>query len=284
MYGEVIIGVNMLFHYAILSFANKVGTGEVRRGRLLLASFVGAIPVALYSTSLIAVISSFLGMTVVAFGKKQLLWKRSVFIVLIAGVFAGGVLTAVQGRYYPQGSYKAVLTYAVIAFISLYLLKGKWLDVQLVRRESALTAESTLSIWNAHISLTVFVDSGNNCTEPLSGAPVHFVSVRKIESFIPKELKDALFTWDAKGSMTLAHFPEEFLPNVRLIKLVTVQGQSWAVGCKFDAWKIEGGESLKQGYIVFTKEQQRYPNGADAILHVSAMDVLARERRTANVT
>ena len=45
MYGEVIVGVNMLFNYAILSFANKVGNVHAARGRLLLASFAGALPV-----------------------------------------------------------------------------------------------------------------------------------------------------------------------------------------------------------------------------------------------
>ena len=43
MYGEFIVGVNMLFNYAILSFANKVGNVQAARGRLLFASFAGAV-------------------------------------------------------------------------------------------------------------------------------------------------------------------------------------------------------------------------------------------------
>ena len=49
MYGELIVGVNMLFNYAILSFANKVGNVQAARGRLLFASFAGALPVATLS-------------------------------------------------------------------------------------------------------------------------------------------------------------------------------------------------------------------------------------------
>ena len=60
MYGEVIVGVNMLFNYAILSFANKVGNVEVQSWtHLLLASFVGAVPVLFFLPLSIAVLSIF---------------------------------------------------------------------------------------------------------------------------------------------------------------------------------------------------------------------------------
>lgn len=282
MYGEVIIGVNMLFNYAILSFANKVGTVEVSRGRLLLASFIGAVPVTFFPTSIIAIIGSFFGMTICAFGKAFMLWRKSVFIVLIGAVFAGGLLTVFQDQLHALSGKSSVLLYALIAFIALYLFRKKWFDARAVRRASELTAESTLSIWGTDIPLTVFVDSGNSCTEPLSGAPVHFVSVQAVLASIPDELKEPLFSWDSTGPSTLSHFPERYLTDLRLIQLLTVQGRSWAVGCKFDDWIIKGGKSLKRGYIVLTKEDQRYPNGAEAILHVSAMDIVIGERGTAH--
>ena len=98
MYGELIVGVNMLFNYAILSFANKVGNVQAARGRLLFASFAGALPVAIFPSSISAVIFSFFGMTVCAFGKAFELWKKSATMVLIGAVFAGGLLTAFQYR------------------------------------------------------------------------------------------------------------------------------------------------------------------------------------------
>ena len=74
MYGEIIIGVNMLFNYAILSFANKVGNIQAARGRLLFASFAGALPVAIFPSSAIVVVLSFMCMTVCAFGKAFESW------------------------------------------------------------------------------------------------------------------------------------------------------------------------------------------------------------------
>ena len=69
MYGEIIVGVNMLFNYAILSFANKVGNVHAARGRLLFASFTGALPVYFSPHRSLRSSSSFLGMTLYAFGR-----------------------------------------------------------------------------------------------------------------------------------------------------------------------------------------------------------------------
>ena len=119
MYGEFIVGLNMLFNYAILSFARKVGNVEVGRGRLVLASFTGALPVTLFPTSVIAVLISFFGMTACAFGKAFEPWKKSMVMVLIGAVFAGGLLTAFQSRIDTPDGNVSILMYAVIAYVSL---------------------------------------------------------------------------------------------------------------------------------------------------------------------
>ena len=62
-----------------------------------------------------------------------------------------------------------VLAYAVVAYVSLYYMKKKWLDVRTARHISELTAVIYASnLWEAEIPIDVFVDSGNGCTEPLS--------------------------------------------------------------------------------------------------------------------
>lgn len=280
MYGEFIIGLNMLFNYVMLSFANKVVNGKIFYGRLILASFVGAVPVTFFPNSAIAVVVSFFGMTIIAFGKAFEPWKNSAVMVLIGAVIAGGLLTAFQYRIPISNGNVSVLIYVAIAYIALYYMKKKWVDVRTARRISELTAESTLCIWGTKIELTVYVDSGNSCTEPLSGAPVHFVSFGALEPSIPTDLKESILLWDPLGPATLTNFPDSYLKGIRLVRLHTVQGQSWAVGMKFDEWIIEGGNALEQGYIVLTKEARRYPADAKAILHVSAMETIYEERGT----
>ena len=95
MYGEIIVGVNMLFNYAILSFANKVGNVHAARGRLLFASLTGALPVVLFPSSIIAVILSFLGMTLYAFGKTFEPWKKSASMVLSRGCICRWIINCV---------------------------------------------------------------------------------------------------------------------------------------------------------------------------------------------
>ena len=98
MYGEIIVGVNMLFNYAILSFANKVGNVHAARGRLLFASFTGALPVVTLPLIDHRCHLIFFCMTLYAFGKTFEPWKKSASMVLIGAVFAGGLLTAFQFR------------------------------------------------------------------------------------------------------------------------------------------------------------------------------------------
>ncbi|MCZ2258864.1 sigma-E processing peptidase SpoIIGA [Sporosarcina sp. G11-34] len=282
MYGEVIVGVNMLFNYAILSFANKIGNAESPRKRLVLASFVGAVPVTLFPTSSIVVIITFIGMTVCAFGRTFEPWKKSASMVLVGALFAGGMLTAFQYRIHTFNDWITVLTYAIIAYASLYYMRKKWLDVRIARHVSELSATSNLQIWGATIQMDVFVDTGNGCTEPLSGAPVHFVSLKAVEEFIPQDLKEQLLSWDPVSSPTLSHFSSIYHKDMRLVRLQTVQGRSWVVGFKFEQWSIVTGKTLRPGYIVLTKSDRRYPEGADAILHVSAMENLNQERGTAH--
>lgn len=283
MYGELIVSVNMLFNYAVLSFANKVGNVQATRKRLLFAAFVGALPVAIFPSSVAVVIGSFVCMTICAFGKNFEPWKKSALMVLIGAAFAGGVLTAFQFRFQAIGTTLTVLTYAVVAYVALYFMKKKWLDVRTFRRLSTLRASSTLSIWDADIKLEVYVDSGNSCTEPLSGAPVHFLSFKAVEAYIPADLSEALLAWDPQGTPSMAAFPSAYQKSMRLIRLVTVQGQSWAVGLKFDEWTVGESGRLEPGYLVLTKNDRRYPDGAQAILHVSAMESINHEGGTVHV-
>ena len=110
------------------------------------------------------------------------------------------------------------------------------------------------------------------------------MSFQKLEPFIPDVLKEPLISWDPVGPSTLTDFTELYVKDIRLVRLLTVQGRSWAVGFKYDNWLIEGGKRLEQGYIVVTKEDRRYPEGAHAILHVSAMETINGERGTVNAT
>ncbi|MCG3090183.1 sigma-E processing peptidase SpoIIGA [Sporosarcina cyprini] len=283
MYGELIIAINMVFNFAVLSFANKTGNLQAARGRLWFASFAGALPVTLFSSSFISMIISFLLMTFFAFGKALAVWRKAVGIVLVGALFSGGLLTVYSAQSFPLPAYLSVFLSALIAFISLSIFKGKWLDVRVAKQMDDFACMSTLRIWKQDIRMQVFIDTGNSCTEPMTGAPVHFVSYRAVKQMIPEDLIGPLEQWNPKKLANVSSFPAEYQKGIRLIRLTTVQGVSWAIGFKYEWWRLDEGDQLQPGYLVLTKEDNRYPDGADAILHVSAMESISKERGTAHV-
>ena len=168
--------------------------------------------------------------------------RSQLSMVLVGALFAGGMLTAFQYRIHTFNGWITVLTYAIIAYASLYYMRKKWLDVRIARHVSELSATSNLQIWGATIQMDVFVDTGNGCTEPLSGAPVHFVSLKAVEEFIPQGFKRTTYCHGIRSSSpTLSHFPAIYQKDMRLVRLQTVQGQSWAIGFKFEQWSIVTG-------------------------------------------
>ncbi|WP_432359474.1 sigma-E processing peptidase SpoIIGA [Sporosarcina sp. UB5] len=283
MYGELIVSINMVFNYAILSFANRMVKAQASRLRLLLASFVGALPVTIFPNSHIAIFIAFSVMIISAFGISIASIGNPAVIVLIGALFAGGALTVFTDKFMFSDSKATVFISALLAYVLLYLFKTKWLDVRMARQLSSYSVASVLSIWNKTISIPCFIDTGNRCTEPLTGEPVHFVSFKSVERSIPEELKEALLVWKTEDIPQLSTFPKHYQKSLRLIRLQTVQGASWAVGIKFDRWVIGEGSELPAGYIVFTKQDNRYPEGANAILHASALESITNERGTHHV-
>ncbi|MCG7342790.1 sigma-E processing peptidase SpoIIGA [Sporosarcina sp. ACRSL] len=283
MYGELIVGINMVFNYVILSFANRMVKAQATRLRLLLASLAGALPVAIFPDSRIAIFIAFGLMIICAFGMSMSSIGNPAVIVLIGALFAGGALTVFTEKFMSSDSKATVFISALLAYLFLYLFKTKWMDVRVARRLSSFSVASELSIWNETISIPCFIDTGNRCIEPMSGDPVHFVSLKFVERSIPEDLKGPLLSCNTKEMPQLSVFPTRFQKSLRLIRLQTVQGASWAVGFKFDRWIIAEGSELPPGYIVLTKQDNRYPEGAGAIMHASALESISNERGTSHV-
>ncbi len=283
MYGELIVGINMVFNYAILSFANRMVKAQATRLRILLASFAGALPVVIFPDSRIAIFIAFGVMIVCAFGVSIATIGSPALIVLIGALFAGGALTVFTDKFLFSDSTSTVFLSALLAYFFLYVLKTKWLDIRIARQMSSYSVDSLLYIWDKTISIPSFIDTGNRCTEPLTGEPVHFVSFKLVEYSIPAELKAPLLSWNPHDIPNLSTFPKRYQKSLRLIRLQTVQGSSWAVGFKFDRWTIGEGCEMPAGYIVFTKQDSRYPEGAGAILHASALESITNERGTSHV-
>src|SRR5690606_36616251 len=122
MYGEIIIGINTVFNFAISSFANRMGKAQAKWSRLFLASFVGAVPVSLFPSSPLAIVIAFLVMLICAFGLSFSSWGSPSLIVLIGALFAGGALTVFTDMFMLSNAKITVFVCALLAYLSLYLL------------------------------------------------------------------------------------------------------------------------------------------------------------------
>lgn len=222
-------------------------------------------------------------MTAIAYGWRFSVWKKAAVFVWIGALFAGGFLSVIQPYMNRLQSSTTLAILMLLAFIALYALRAKWMSGKSSIQLARYTDHSMLYMWGAAIPLQVFVDTGNSCSEPLSGKPVHFVSFEKVKSAIPSELQQALLKWNPNESLSTASFPTQFQKDLRLIQLQTVQGVSWAVGMQYEQWIIGEHERLPQGFFVLIKDARQFPTGAGAILHESALEFISIERGSGNV-
>lgn len=286
MYGEVMIIINMVFNYTVLSFANAAGNTKISKKRMLLAAFAGAIPAVAFPDSFAASLTAFAIMAGCAFGFSMRLWKASVGLVLIGAFLAGGLLSALPFSQMGQSFQYRLIIYVVLAYCCLQLVKVKWLDVRKISRFSEFACDSELHLFGTTVNLRIFIDTGNSCTEPLSNDAVHFVSLRAVKPIFPEDLLDGLqkVSHDQQSIPDLSQFPETYRKHLRLIRIQTVEGANWAVGIRFDNWVLEGNRTLEKGYIVLTADDARYPHNAAAILHVSALETREEERGMLHAT
>src|SRR5699024_9857886 len=274
MYGELMIGLNMMFNFTILSFANNMQNRHIQLWRLLLASFIGAIMIVVMSSTVLSLIIVFISMTLIAYGTNFLTWRKLAMTFLLGAIFAGGFLTVIQEQFVSLQRYGFVLFACAFLYIVLSIVKRNVMQVKTIAQTSTLTMASTLYLWNEQIPLTVFIDSGNQCEEPLSGKPVHFIAYDAIKAYMPETLCQLLTQWNNEQDSFSTKLPDQFKHQLRMIKVYTIQGEKWVIGLQYKEWTIHAGTTLADGYIVFTMDNQQYPNEADAILHVSAMQSL----------
>lgn len=119
-----------------------------------------------------------------------------------------------------------------------------------------------------------FIDTGNECMEPMSQKPVHFLSYYAVSNDLPSAFHDAILNWDEGNPYQLGMFPSDIYPKIRILTLSTVQKEkSTVLAFRFDRLKISGTTSkeIYDEYIVFTRNDAKYPQDAQMILHVLAL-------------
>ncbi|SDM51927.1 sigma-E processing peptidase SpoIIGA [Psychrobacillus sp. OK028] len=270
MYAEVMIVTNTFFNYTVLAFANKIGWIENHKRYLFLSALTAGVITVVFSHSMSTVFLSFFAMILIAFWKKRSQIIKAIILTLLASVFAGGLLTAIAPLYVNSSNLFMIINFALIATGGLYFLAKHVLHLNIAQSERELLYPSNITLFGVSKELTLFIDSGNVCTEPLSNDPVHFVAADMLKEVLPPPLFVAIRDWEFDGMTGLGNIPKEYASKVRLIPLATIhKHKTWVVGIKYDQWII-GDQALPKGYIVMTRAKEKFPHEADGILHSSS--------------
>lgn len=270
MYAEVMIATNTFFNYTVLAFANRIGWIENKKRYLLLSAFTAGLITVVFSNHFITLFLTFFLMIGIAFWKKRTQIVKAISLTLLASIFAGGLLTAIAPMYHNASNSFMIINYALIATGGLYLLTKHVLSLHISQSERELIYPSSIKLFNQTKELTLFIDSGNVCTEPLSNDPVHFIAAEALQPILPDLLYEVINSWDSSHYKGLDMLPKEYASKVRLIPIATVQKEkSWVIGIKYDEW-IVNEQALPKGYIVLTRGKDKFPHDADGILHSSS--------------
>ena len=270
MYAEVMIATNTFFNYTMLEFANRIGWIENKRRYLFLASLVAGILTVTFSNYFITVFLSFFLMIGIAFWHKRTQIIKAISLTLLASLFAGGLLTAISSFYRNSSYLFMLINFALIVTGGLYLLTKHLLNINIAQTERGLLYSSSVTLFGKAKELTLFIDSGNVCKEPLSNDPVHFVAAEVLQEILPESLFRAISKWEFDRKVGLDNLPKEFTTKLRLIPIATIQQEkTWVIGIKYENWKVDG-QDLPKGYIVMTKLRDKFPHGVEGILHSSA--------------
>lgn len=163
---------------------------------------------------------------------------------------------------------------ASISFLSLYGLHSKWKSINLSKVQESYVVQCILEFLGERISLKGFIDTGNQCIEPISGKAVHFISFKEVEEYLPIEFKEGLLKWSEKDPYNLSMFPKEVQSKIRMVFLATVQQESSKVlAFRFNKMLVSGKieKELIEQYIVFTKNNAKFPQKAQIILNVQTL-------------
>ncbi|MFE6167222.1 sigma-E processing peptidase SpoIIGA [Viridibacillus arvi] len=274
MYGEVILALNTIFNYIVLSFSSKIGALQVSRKRLLLSALIGACVVVFIGQSVIPMIFAFVVMTISAFGFHFMKWLKSAVICIVASLFAGGLLTAFEPLFFKMPTVYFASTSSIIAVAGLVLLQNRWTVSKQQSLERGLVFDTTMTFQGQSWQLRGFIDTGNSCIEPLTGRAVHFIAWSALEDRMDDVLKTALQSWQSSNPYKLSMFPKELQSKLTVIRFSTVQEKAvYGIAFRFDQWEVHGedGFYIAPGFFVLTRESDHFPQQVDVILNVSTL-------------
>ena len=256
IYIDILFLINFIINYLILFTSAYMGTAQIRRLRLFLSAFIGAVygtvlffPSLSFLSSVIAKLSVSVLMVLCAFGLSNIIKMTLLFLsvslafggaALIASLF-GSFLEISNGIYYIHISAPALLLSSFLAYILL----------SVVLRRSASRADRKLSrilvcSKSSEIELIALHDTGNSLRAPFTNAPVVISDYSSLRPILPDGAKEIL---DTCSDYVLSIDKLSSFGNFSLIPYKTV-GSSFELMLAFHPDRIEINSTTIDGALV----------------------------------
>lgn len=267
MYAEWILLMNYLMNLVLLKFAATLTNTIIPIWRLQLAAFCSAMIVVFFFGNIVMMFASFIVLVGIAFSFKwKIFYEHSKWIV-IGTLLAGGLLTAIQPLLLASPFFVYIFLCFGIVCISLTVVRKGWFQKLQQIAQSRYVTLCKVELFENELELLTYIDTGNECIEPLSQAPVHFISFKAVQSMLPPDFHQCLLAWNEKEPYTLTMFSKELQKRIRIVPITTVQ-QGKVLVPAFRATITTQNKKYANHYVVFTKNDARFPQNAQMIAHV----------------
>lgn len=252
----------------LLKFTVIVTSFHIKTWRLWLSAFCSALLTTIIPPSFWSVSMGFLCLLGIAFS-----WQLSTLFVqaswlMIATLLVGGFLTMLQPFLFQQSSVLAFTCFVLLASCFVLVTSRGWQQKLLSTVQQAYVTTCELAIDDMRLTVQAYIDTGNECREPISRAPVHFLSLQEVEEQLPASFYIALQQWQSAEPTNLTMFSETIRLCIRFVRVVTVHNEPQLVlGFRLSQLMVDQ-RAYTGHYVVFTQNEAPFPQQADMILHV----------------
>lgn len=267
MAGELIVLFNSVMNVLLLKFTIAVTGIQVRARWLWLSACCSAVVTAIFSPSLWSSVVSFCCLLAVFPWRLSTLFVQGSWL-MIGTLLAGGFLTMLQPMFKQQDFAMSLLLFV---FLTIGLLFTVWQGHQqrlLASMQQAYVTTCEFMLDQEQLVLCAYIDTGNECREPLSLAPVHFVAFQQVKDQLSKPFCAALGQWRTSEPTNLTMFSASVVPLIRFVRIRTVQQESQLVLAFRLSQLTVDGRHYTGHYVVFTQNEAPFPQQTEMILHV----------------
>lgn len=175
MYAEWILLMNFLMNLVLLKFTATITYTIIPIWRLLLGAFCSALIAVLFMGNIFMLLVSFIVLLGIAFSFKWKIFYEQGKWIVVATLLAW-INNSITTIFACISVFRLYFLCFGIVCISLTVMKQGWFQKLQNVAQSRYVTTSKVELFEQQMGLVTYIDTGNECTEPLSRAgPFYFI-------------------------------------------------------------------------------------------------------------